>query len=84
MLHKHFSNVINGDMFNSIMTLAVFLNTTVLAMDGLFDENPTALEYMALANSIFTFTFILELSCKLIAMGPVGNLTNFKIYKYKN
>lgn len=34
--HKHLRNFVNGDLFNSTLTLAVMLNTIVLAMDGLF------------------------------------------------
>ena len=63
------------------MTLAVFLNTTVLAMDGLFDDEE-ANNLLATLNLAFSYIFIIELSCKLIAMGPLGIYLIY-IYKYK-
>jgi hypothetical protein len=72
-MHKHFYNLIDGPVFNNLMTLAVFLNTTVLAMDGLF-EDEQAIALLDGMNLGFSYTFIIELACKLIAMGPVGYL----------
>lgn len=51
------------------MILSVVVNTVVLGMDR-FDidkKTETILGYM---NSIFTDIFIIELSMKLIALGP--------------
>jgi len=71
--HKHFYNIINGSLFNNLMTVAVFLNTIIMAMDGLF-EDEGAIAIMDFVSLIFTYTFIGELTCKLIAMGPLGYL----------
>jgi hypothetical protein len=71
VLHKHFFNLIDGPIFNNLMTLAVFLNTAILAMDGSFDDEG-ALALLVTFNEIFTYTFIVEMSLKLLAMGPHG------------
>ena len=60
-----------GSLFNNLLTLAVFLNTAVLAMDGSFDDEQVML-MMDELNTGFTFTFIVELAMKLIALGPKG------------
>lgn len=73
--HKHFRNFINSSIFNNLLTLAVFLNTTVLAMDGLFTDEKTA-KLMDAFNDTFTYLFIAELFMKLLALGPKGYVSD--------
>lgn len=61
--------IVNSSLFENFMILSVVVNTVVLGMDR-FDidkKTETILGYM---NSIFTDIFIIELSMKLIALGP--------------
>lgn len=78
--HKHFYNLIEGTLFNNLMTLAVFLNTTVLAMDGLFEDDD-ANNLLTTLNLAFSYIFIIELSCKLIAMGPISINSYFYCFR---
>ena len=57
------------------MILSVVVNTVVLGMDR-FDidkQTETVLGYM---NSVFTYIFIIELTMKLIAVGPSRYLSD--------
>ena len=51
------------------MTLSVLLNTIVMAMDsyGIDKDLELTLEEI---NNVFTWIFIVEMSCKLLAIGP--------------
>lgn len=37
-MHKLLKNFVKSNTFNTTLTLAVVLNTVVLAMDGLFED----------------------------------------------
>lgn len=57
--------------FDNFLTLAVFFNTTVLALDGSFQDQQTA-DLLALFNEVFTWIFIAEMAIKLLALTPMG------------
>ena len=56
-------------LFDNFMTLSVLLNTIVMAMDsyGIDKDLELTLEEI---NNVFTWIFIVEMSCKLLAIGP--------------
>ena len=65
-------------LFDQFMTQSVLLNTIVMAMDkyGIDKETEMTLEEI---NSVFTWIFIVEMGCKLLAVGPkkyVGETMN--------
>lgn len=65
-------------LFDQFMTQSVLLNTVVMAMDkyGIDKETEMTLEEI---NSVFTWIFIVEMFCKLLAVGPkkyVGETMN--------
>jgi hypothetical protein len=59
--------------FENFLTLAVFCNTAVLALDGTFDEEET-LELLVQFNNVFTWIFIVEMALKVVSLGPIGNI----------
>ena len=65
-------------LFDNFMTISVLINTIVMAMDryGIDQDEAKTLDDM---NSVFTWIFIVEMSCKLLAFGPkkyVGDKMN--------
>ena len=60
---------VKTSLFENFMTLSVLLNTIVMAMDsyGIDKELELTLEDI---NQVFTWIFIVEMSCKLLAVGP--------------
>jgi hypothetical protein len=56
---------------NNFLTLCVFCNTTVLALDGTFNDSDTN-NLLNTFNSIFTYIFIIEMGLKVIAFGLIG------------
>ena len=56
-------------LFDQFMTQSVLLNTVVMAMDkyGIDKDLNDTLEEI---NSVFTWIFIVEMGCKLLAVGP--------------
>jgi hypothetical protein len=62
--------VVRTNFFDNLMTLFVFLNTICLALDhyGIeqWEEN-----LLTLFNQTFTWIFFVEMTLKIIAMGPV-------------
>ncbi len=59
----------NSSFFENFMILSVVINTVGLAMDR-FDIDKNTETILGLMNSFFTNIFIIELSMKLIAVGP--------------
>ena len=59
----------NSSFFENFMILSVVINTVGLAMDR-FDIDKNTETILGLMNSFFTYIFIIELSMKLIAVGP--------------
>jgi hypothetical protein len=57
------------------MTLAVFLNTVTLALDS-YGVSKTAANNLSLFNEVFTWTFIVEMSLKLIGLGGMKYLSD--------
>ena len=55
--------------FEQFMTISVLINTIVMAMDryGIDKDEEITLDKM---NTIFTWIFIVEMACKLTALGP--------------
>jgi hypothetical protein len=63
-----FKRMVKSGPFDNLMTVAVTVNTVVLAMDsyGISTSTKNALTEM---NDFFTFLFIAEMGCKLIGLG---------------
>lgn len=60
---------------DNLMTLAVFLNTVVMALDryGLGEEEDN---FLNMSNSFFTWVFIVEFVMKIVALGPKKYMDN--------
>jgi hypothetical protein len=58
-----------SSLINNLLTSIVFFNTTILAMNGLFEDEAT-LDLFDQFNLIFTYIFICELGLKLVGLGP--------------
>lgn len=69
--HKYFKNFVLGSTFNSLSMLAVLLNTAVLALNGTF-SGESINDFLASANSFFSYVFIAEMGLKIIALSPIG------------
>ena len=54
-----------SDLFDNLMMLCVFLNTVVLSLDGLVQEE----ELLNTFNFWFTIIFAVELGLKIIGLG---------------
>lgn len=63
---------VNSSFFDNFLTLAVLLNTITMAMDGPLIDAQTA-KFLADADVVFTWIFIVEMGIKLLALG---------VYKY--
>lgn len=59
----------NHFLFDNAMLLSVVLNTIIMAMEA-NDNTPERIAFLEQANSIFTWIFIVEMSLKLLAVGP--------------
>jgi voltage-dependent calcium channel L type alpha-1D len=57
------------------MILSVVVNTVVLGMDR-FDIDKSTETILGFMNSVFTYIFIIELTMKLIAVGPSRYLSD--------
>lgn len=64
---------VKSSFFENFMTVAVAINTIVLALDyhGISDENKNTLTTM---NFYFTIIFIVEMTFKLLGLGPINYL----------
>ena len=51
--------------------LCVILNTLVMCLDNI-STNEDFLNILDLANNVFTYTFVFEMSIKIIGLGPLG------------
>ena len=65
-LIKHFTRM---SIFNAFLTTCVLINTVGMAMDShdIKAQTASALEFL---NLIFTWIFIVEMTLKLLAIGP--------------
>ena len=61
--------IVKHNLFGSAMTLAVLLNTMVMGMER-YDMEETDIIWTEKASTVFTYLFIVEMSMKLIALGP--------------
>jgi len=61
--------IVKHDLFNSAMTFCVLLNTIVMGMER-YNMDEQTINITESASEIFTWIFIVEMSSKLIAIGP--------------
>jgi hypothetical protein len=61
--------IVKHKAFDSSMTLAVLLNTIVMGMEA-HNMDPELKEFTEKANEWFTWIFIVELTLKMLAIGP--------------
>mmetsp|Transcript_17433 Transcript_17433/g.12445 ORF Transcript_17433/g.12445 Transcript_17433/m.12445 type:complete len:94 (-) Transcript_17433:285-566(-) len=61
--------MIKSSLFDNSMTFAVLLNTVILAMDR-YEVPEEEKEIVKTLNDVFTWTFIVEMALKLLAIGP--------------
>lgn len=66
---------IMSSFIDNLMTLAVFLNTVVMALDR-YGLNETDELFLQTSNSIFTWVFIAEFAMKIVALGPKKYIDN--------
>ncbi|EGR31326.1 hypothetical protein IMG5_112530 [Ichthyophthirius multifiliis] len=71
VLHKHHKKFVQGNIFNNMALVAVFLNTVLLALDGSFQDESTNLLLDSISE-IFTYIFMTEMSLKILALGILG------------
>ena len=75
IFHSHIVILVSSKIFSNFMLLCVFLNTVVLAMDGLyFDQN--ILDFLRTSNLFFVYLFTFEMALKICAFGVRSNLIN--------
>ena len=60
-------------LFDNVMTIAVAINTVVLALDR-YNIPADQAALLSSMNSYFTYIFITELGLKVIGLGPIGYL----------
>lgn len=61
--------MVKHELFNSLMTFCVLLNTIVMGMDS-YNMSESITSFTEQANSVFTWIFIGEMSSKILAVGP--------------
>ena len=61
---------VNSKVFEISMNIAVFINTVILALDGLTPESSA--EVLSQFNLSFTIIFTIELGLKMIGMGVIN------------
>jgi hypothetical protein len=69
----YIKKLIRSKPFETLLLLFVFLNTLCLGLDR-YGMTEWETGILSLANLIFTWIFIAELSLKLIGLGPVHYL----------
>ena len=70
--------IIRFSLFDNFLTMCVLMNTIVMGMDSYSIDAKTAAD-LEFLNNIFTWIFIVEMSIKLLAIGPrkySGNVMN--------
>lgn len=65
---------ITNKQVEGFLLLLVFLNTLILSLDGLLDDNYTP--YIQTTNDVFTILFIVEMIIKLYGFGVKGYCRN--------
>ena len=63
---------VNSSSFDVLMNLCVVLNTAVLAMEGLFEDEGKEEEVLGLLNFYFTIVFSVEMMLKIVGLGIRG------------
>lgn len=61
--------LVRFNLFDNFLTGCVLINTIVMAMDS-YDITPVMKADLEFLNEIFTWIFIVEMSIKLMAIGP--------------
>lgn len=61
--------IIRNSLFDNFLTVCVLINTIVMAMES-YDITPQRKADLDFLNTIFTWIFIVEMSIKLMAIGP--------------
>ncbi len=74
MINKSMQNFVKNNFFNYLLTISVFANTFILALDGLVIEQADILDQI---NTFFTYIFIAEMGLKIISLGLRGKITYF-------
>lgn len=64
---------VTGTLVDNLMTLCVLFNTICLAMDRYGIDEATS-SFLTLANKIFTYIFISEMSLKIVGLGLIKYL----------
>jgi hypothetical protein len=73
VFRKDVCNFLRGKLVENFLTAVVVLNTILLSLAGSF-EDPESLDILDQLNAFCTWTFIIEMSLKVLAFGPVGYL----------
>lgn len=71
--------IVKHKIFDAAMTFAVLLNTIVMGMES-HNIDPATKHFTEQANEWFTWIFIVEMSMKLLAIGPkkyIGDKMNW-------
>lgn len=61
--------MVRHELFNSVMTFCVLLNTIVMGMDS-YNMSAATVNFTERATSVFSWIFIFEMASKVIAVGP--------------
>lgn len=74
---KHLRIIIEKPFFDNMIMLTVIMNTIILCLDGLIDEDSN--DSVKSISKALTFIFLGELILKILAFGPSGifNLSYF-------
>lgn len=68
LLHKYIYKFVHTKFFDNTLIILVILNTTVLALDGMFSSDNVN-NKLTQANLIFSICFMIEMGIKIIALG---------------
>ena len=71
-IRKKVSYLVNSDMFIRLMLFLVLINTILLSLNGIINLDPSGIDQINSANTIFTLIFTVEVVLKVTGLGVYG------------
>lgn len=71
-IRKKVTYLVNSDKFIRLMLFLVLINTILLSLNGIISLDPSGIDKITTANTVFTLIFTVEVVLKLTGLGVYG------------